>query len=193
MTGQGGCNGESETALGDTRAPEVPCSMGSTRAQAVPYFLAVGSKSSGLRAAAVTAVTEPHESELPCNPWAEHQHPLAQKARPAVPVLLARAPQPLPAPGGCRAVAEPGHVLGSGGASSGRTASLVLPKRQLEFPEPAQHPRGKADSEQQPKNSCPGHTQPPDRRGSEKEGGLQLSKEQPQPCSLSSLCCTAFT
>lgn len=107
VTGQGGCSGESETALGDTRAPEVPCSMGSTRAQAVPYFLAVGSKSSGLRAAAVTAVTEPHESELPCNPWAEHQHPPGTES----------SPSSASAPGtGTSASASPRGLQGSGRA-----------------------------------------------------------------------------
>lgn len=63
----------------------------------------------------------------------------------------------LPCQGGCRRAAELVHVSGSAGASPGSEASLALPKRQLEFPEPAQHPQGKPDSEGQPKNSCPGH------------------------------------
>lgn len=173
----------------------------------MPYFLAAGSKSSGLRTAAVTVMTEPHESALPCNPGclgrasASPQHRRPPQNPSAVPVLLGWESQPrAQCQGGCRGVAEPGHVLGSEGASSGSEASLMLPKRQLEFPEPAQHPQGKADSEQQPKNSCPGHTQSPERRGSEKEDGLQLSKEQP-PALLSihlpwvncSLCCNTFT
>lgn len=64
------------------------------------------------------------------------------------------------------------------GQSPGSEASLTLPERQLEFPEPAQHPQGKTDSEQQPKNSCPGHRHSPERRRSEKGAGLQLSLEQ---------------
>lgn len=68
--------------------------------------------------------------------------------------------------GGCRAL----HVLGS-------RASLTLPERQLELPKPAQHPQGKPDREQQPKNSCPECSA--ERRGSEKGAGLQLSMEKP--------------
>lgn len=81
-------------------------------------------------------------------------------------------------------------MLRSEGASPGSEASLALPERQLEFPEPAQHPQGKPDSEWQPKNSCPGHTHSPERRGSEKGDGLQLSKEQPpaQPWPRSASC-----
>lgn len=96
----------------------------------------------------------------------------------------------LPCQGGCRKAAELVHVLRSRGASSGSEASLALPERQLEFPEPAQHPQGKPDSERQPKNSCPGHTRSSERRGSEKGDGLQLSKEQPpaQPWPRSASC-----
>lgn len=96
----------------------------------------------------------------------------------------------LPCQGGCRKAAELVHVLRSRGASSGSEASFALPKRQLEFPEPAQHPQGKPDSERQPKNSCPGHTHSSERRGSEKGDGLQLSKEQPpaQPWPRSASC-----
>ncbi|XP_030362461.1 basic proline-rich protein-like [Strigops habroptila] len=59
--------------------------------------------------------------------------------------------------GSCRRAAELLHVLRGEGASSGSDASLVLPMRQLEFPEPARHPQGKPGSERPPKNSCPGH------------------------------------
>lgn len=77
-----------------------------------------------------------------------------------------------------RGRAMPGQ-LQERGQSPGSEASLTPPERQLEFPEPAQHPQGKTDSEQQPKNSCPGHRHSPERRRSEKEAGLQLSLEQP--------------
>lgn len=166
----------------------------------MPYFLAAGSKSSGLRTAVVAVMTEPHESALPCNPGCLGRASASPWHRRPALTALSSASAPgmgiCPVPGGLQGGAEPGCVLGRGGAGSGSTASLVLPKRQLEFPEPAQHPWGKADSEQQPKNSCPGHTQPPERRGSEKEDGLQLSKEQPPALLTIHLpwgnCCRAF-
>lgn len=163
----------------------------------MPYFLAAGSKSSGLRTAVVSAVTEPHESAVPCNP--------SCLGRASASPWHRRAPRALssastPGMGTSASCPVPGHGWGVKEPAQESTASLMLPKRQLEFPEPAQHPRGKADSEQQPKNSCPGHRQSPERRGSEKEDGLQLSKEQPPAlltihlprvnCSLS---CNAFT
>lgn len=164
LTGQGGCSGQCETALGHSRAPDVPSSRG-TREMPVLRFQAAGSESSQHRAALTT----------------ENQPCLGRTSAPAragdpQSLSSARAPgmgSSAPGPG-------PGRLQGREGASSGSTtASLVLPQRQLELPEPARQPRGKADSEQQPKNSCPGHTQSPERRGSEKEDGLQLSKEQP--------------
>lgn len=108
----------------------------------------------------------------------------------ALPALARGALGGLQRQSGCRRAAELVHVLGSEGASSGSEAPLALPERQLEFPEPAQHPQGKPDSEQQPKNSCPGHMRSPERRGSEKGDGLQLSKEQPpaQPQPRSAPC-----
>lgn len=108
----------------------------------------------------------------------------------ALPALVRGVRGGLPCQGGCRRAAELVHVLRSKGASSGSEASLTLPERQLEFPEPAQHPQGKPDNKRQPKNSCPGHTHSPERRGSEKGDGLQLSMEQPpaQPRPRSALC-----
>lgn len=106
----------------------------------------------------------------------------------ALPALVRGMQGGFPCQGGCRRAAELVHVWRSEGESSGSEASLVQPERQLVFPEPVQHPRGKPDSERQPKNSCPGHVHSPERRGSEK--GLQLPKEQPpaQPQSCSAVC-----
>lgn len=59
--------------------------------------------------------------------------------------------------GGCRRAGRAAAFATGLGVSSGSKASLVLPMRVLEFPDPARHPQGKPGSEQQPKNRWPGH------------------------------------
>jgi len=104
--------------------------------------------------------------------------PSPDEAALPAPAALGRGCRGSPGRGGCGRAAEPAHVSSSDAASPGSEAPLALPEGQLGFPEPAQHPQGKPDSERLPKNSCPGQRRPPQRRGSEKGGGLQLSKEQ---------------
>lgn len=106
----------------------------------------------------------------------------------ALPALVRGKQGGFPCQGSCRRVAELVHVWRSEGESSGSEASLVQPKRQLVFPEPVQHPRGKPDSERQPKNSCPGLVHSPERRGSEKGEVCSFPRSSPQPSHSPQLC-----